>query len=527
MKSFSELLAEYIERVGVSDAELARRLGVSRQTIFRWREGRVQRPRHREDVLRLASKLRLTQEESAELILAAGFQPDELPDALLQGEGPIAELAQKPERGVRGYKRIFELWHSNPRLRWLAAFIASAALVLILVLVRGRLLSAVEPDPAEGLRPAQPSESLILVSTFANYGGGQIGYNLAGRLQEALEQAFRESGLADVRVERLPDVVVNEDSAVRVGRELQADVVVWGEYDAGRVVAVLTVPEAEPSVVSRERRWHVRTVEELSARVNVDVPSGVSWLSLYVLGRAHFLADRLEQAEAVFQRALNEPLDDQAAQAGVYFFLGRIEAAKGEPDLDRVIAYYTEALERQSEMTQALNNRGVAYLERDSVGDLARAEADFSRALSLDPSFGAAKLNLALTLVRLDPSQLEAAVVLLREAAVDHPDSPGVQNGLCWYLSLAGEPEEALPHCDQAVALDPSGYSNDSRGLALALLGRYDEAAVEFRTFLDKLERGDPEAYAHFAAARKAWIEQLESGNDPFTDQVLTSLLAE
>ena len=51
MRSFAELLSEYMARTGISDAELARGIGVRRQTIFRWKEGLVRRPRYREDVL--------------------------------------------------------------------------------------------------------------------------------------------------------------------------------------------------------------------------------------------------------------------------------------------------------------------------------------------------------------------------------------------------------------------------------------------------------------------------------------------
>ncbi|MCJ7825546.1 MAG: helix-turn-helix domain-containing protein, partial [Anaerolineales bacterium] len=76
MDSFSELLSMFAERAGMSDAELARRLGISRQTIFRWREGETQRPRHREDVVRLADKLRLVPEERDQLFIAAGFPPE-------------------------------------------------------------------------------------------------------------------------------------------------------------------------------------------------------------------------------------------------------------------------------------------------------------------------------------------------------------------------------------------------------------------------------------------------------------------
>jgi transcriptional regulator with XRE-family HTH domain len=75
MRTFSELLREYIGRTGVSDAELARAVGVQRQTVFRWKDGQVARPRSAEDVLHLAAKLRLTPAERDELLMAAGFPP--------------------------------------------------------------------------------------------------------------------------------------------------------------------------------------------------------------------------------------------------------------------------------------------------------------------------------------------------------------------------------------------------------------------------------------------------------------------
>ncbi len=76
VKSFSALLSEFVERVGIPDADLARRMGVSRQTVFRWREGATRAPRRREDILRLASLLRLNSGERDDLLLAAGFPPE-------------------------------------------------------------------------------------------------------------------------------------------------------------------------------------------------------------------------------------------------------------------------------------------------------------------------------------------------------------------------------------------------------------------------------------------------------------------
>ena len=63
LPTFGKLLSEYMSRSGISDSELARSIGVRRQTIFRWKEGLVERPRAREDVLQCAKKLRLSDEE--------------------------------------------------------------------------------------------------------------------------------------------------------------------------------------------------------------------------------------------------------------------------------------------------------------------------------------------------------------------------------------------------------------------------------------------------------------------------------
>ena len=96
MRSFGELLVIFTDRAGISDSELARTIGVQRQTIFRWKEGQTSRPRYREDVLRMADKLRLTPGERDELLLAAGFPPQEMQSVLPE---PIART-ELPQRSV-------------------------------------------------------------------------------------------------------------------------------------------------------------------------------------------------------------------------------------------------------------------------------------------------------------------------------------------------------------------------------------------------------------------------------------------
>ena len=97
LATFSELLTAYMTRTGITDADLARRVGVNRLTLVRWKEGVTSRPRYREDVVKCAEVLRLTAEEGDELLLAAGFHPEspEVP------AGPLAPVEVEGRTATR------------------------------------------------------------------------------------------------------------------------------------------------------------------------------------------------------------------------------------------------------------------------------------------------------------------------------------------------------------------------------------------------------------------------------------------
>lgn len=508
MRSFSQLLQQYVERAGISDAELARRLGVSRQTVFRWREGETQRPRHREDVLRLAATLRLATEERDALLTAAGFRP--------QGPPPGPD-------------------HEDPHMEPGASFslrrrLPALILVAIAVLLIGFL--AWTPSGSQLLRrlpwnrpqPAAPGELLVAVSPFANYGGASGGYNVAGRVQEALEAAFRQAEVP-ARVEILSTEIRDETEAQVEADRLRAALVIWGEYDSGRIIAYTTSPRDDSILWAEPRRWHVASSEALSTTINSNVPAELRWIALTVLGRVHMNEDQPERAQAAFQQALAEPPSDDHSQAVIYYYLGLIESGRPEPSLDELVAYYTEAIERRPQMVSALNNRGLAYLERDEPGDLARAERDFRLAADLAPDLAAPAINMAAVYqLRGDPDEIEILLNWLERAVELKPADPRIHNNLCWYYSLSGRPQEALPYCDQALASGDLTNSHDSRALALALLGRTEEAIDEFQIFLTRLQTEDPTMYREFRSTRERWIEMLKAGEDPFDEELLRGL---
>jgi tetratricopeptide (TPR) repeat protein len=307
-----------------------------------------------------------------------------------------------------------------------------------------------------------------------------------------------------------------------VGQEYGATLVIWGEYDSGRVLANFTLPSEQEAVRTVRQ---VTTPADLSAVINTELPTTARWVALVSVGQVHYAARRYEQALAAFERALNYPPGDEKALASAYFALGYIYGLQGDPD--QAIAYYTRAIEQNPFLASAYNNRGVAYLEQGGENNLQRAISDFGQAIELVPTFAAPYFNRGLAYFALGEAYDQQSLADLRQAQTLQPDAPGPNNALCWELSLIGQPEGALPYCERAVATDSTALSHDSRGLAYALLGRTEEAIGDFEAFLAWLDTQPEDTQARYSASRRAWIEALRSGRNPFDQETLRALRTE
>lgn len=187
-------------------------------------------------------------------------------------------------------------------------------------------------------------------------------------------------------------------------------------------------------------------------------------------------------------------------------------------DLSRAIA-------GRPDHASAYNNRGAAYLRRDAPGDLARAVEDFGRAISLAPEAPEAYFNRGLAYVRAGEREKWRAD--FERVLALAPEHAGAYNALCWAYALDQQPDLALPYCDRAVELDTTAFSHDSRGIAYAQLGRFDEAAAEFRAFLSWLEGQPASEYERYGPQRNAWLEALDAGRNPFDSDTLEQLRRE
>ena len=405
MPDFGELLTTYTDRAGIGDAELARRIGVNRLTLVRWKEGVTARPRYREDVVRCAEALRLSDEERESLLAAAGFaEPAQAAGSADAGRGSSG-LAARGE-GRRARRR---------RLWWAAG---AGALVLAGVAAAVGVAAGLSADDAPAVAPGEP---LIVLAPFTSYTPGE-GYNVHGRLREVIEAELQAAGVANARTEVWAEALEDEAEAQEALARSGAAIVVWGEYDSGRVIARFTTSQGGAPLNGRRVVQIASNPVNLPVTINAELTAEVRHVALATLGELYIEQGEFDLAKPVLIQASVRPPSDRYARANLHSLMGRAYMGGELADLDEAIWLFTRSITVRPS-AEAHTNRGLAYLERGREGDAAPAIADLTLALGMDSESTAARLG-------------RATAYIARGAA--------------------GDKERALEDLDAAEAIDPS-----------------------------------------------------------------------
>lgn len=484
MQTFGELLREYMTRTGISDAEMARSLGVSRQTIFRWKEGLVEKPRYREDVLKIATKLRLTPLERDAFLLAAGFAPEAAPPAPIPppepvetkiGTAPIAPPPPSVETQVELAPR--------KRIRPRALGIAIAMIVAIFALVAAfAILQSRDDTP----RPvAAPGETLIVVGAFDD------AQTLPSpdarqkplpptdeRIQAALEREILASRLERVRVALWRDPIRDADTVLR---RANARVVIGGTRtgaDLNALIAFASFTRVEDMPLDAL----VAAPTRMGVTLAVASPDELQALALLVVSQTH-----IERGDWGLARAALALAQMRAHKPALELQAGYIAQRALPPDLFEAIPAYTRVVSTTQDLPDAYLNRGLAYVRLND----ARWQSDFARVLALKPDETRARL------------------------------------ALCWAHALDQKPDAALPHCDAAVRTETSGRAREARGIVYAELGKFADAANDLQNFVDWLARQPESLRARYGSSRSEWLPELRAGKNPFDAATLEKLRRE
>ena len=389
MQTFGELLTSHISRSGISDADLARRIGVSRPTLIRWKEGVTARPRYREDVLSCAEVLRLTPEERDELLVAADFEPETPPDPA---------PATSPEPAEAELAVPLSPAESSPvqprrRRRLRIAISLGALVVVVAIAVTLGLVFPFSDDPNHPV--AEAGESLIVIAPFANYTGGQLAFNIRGRIRARLDREIAAARLTGIRTEDWPVELSGQAEALAAAHDSGAAIVIWGEYDSGRVLANLTSARTESEILGPQIVDIATSPSELPSAINIDLTPEVRAVALLTLSQLYLQRDEYDLAKTVLIQALEEPPSDPAALANLRYRLGQAYLGGKYADLDEAIWRFTQVLSTQPRSAETYSSRGLAYLERGRPGDADLAIADLTQASNLAPHLPAPYLNRA------------------------------------------------------------------------------------------------------------------------------------
>ena len=492
MSTFADLLTEYMARVGIGDAEMARRVGVSRLTLIRWKEGVTSRPRYREDVINCADLLRLTPVERDALLLAAGFSPDAPPPIDQTTSLAVTAPAEQAELTAETYPRP----RPGRRALIIATTVAGVSVVVAIAVVAVRILNE------SSIPVAASGESLMVVAPFVNYTGGQQGFNVRGRIKAEIDRQIVEAGLSGVRTADWPEEIESEDAALEAARRSSATIVIWGEYDSGRVKATLTVPEEQREAIGQNVVDIASSPAELPTIINLDLADEVRSIALLTLGQLYLERQDFDTAKLVFIQALDQPPVDPAALASLWYRLGRAYQGGDLADLDEAISLFSKALAVYPQSVDVYSSRGLSYLERGRNGDAGRAIADLTQAMAIAPEAVSAHINRAVAFMERDQTgDLRQALTDLNRALGLEPESTGaLVNRAVVYtrMNAPGDIDSALEDLERAIEIQPdfaAAYAN--RGnvyLQRGLDGDLERSLDEF-THAIELDPDSPMAF--------------------------------
>jgi len=296
--------------------------------------------------------------------------------------------------------------------------------------------------------------------------------------------------------------------------DAETDQHLWSETYDRKLVDIFDIQTDVALQIAGALKAELPRDEE--SRVRKEPTNDLRAYQLYVFGRQSlikFTPEAMLAAIDYFDRAIaRDPafalVHANAAQA--YIELAEIGAIAPETAFHRAAEYANKAVALDPELGEAHST--VAYLKMVREFDWAGAEAEFKRALELNPNgadaydlFGRLCSSLgrfddAIPLIaraqELDPlaHRLDMATVLLRAGRYDEavasarsatdldPSGDRAQATLGWALFLGGSTDEGIAHLRKAVAHSANTTSwLGQLGEALGLAGRTDEARAVLR----------------------------------------------
>lgn len=234
-------------------------------------------------------------------------------------------------------------------------------------------------------------------------------------------------------------------------------------------LAVTLSPEEEDRVARQPTEHPLAYEEYLKGRFHWNRRSAAG------LRRAIEHFDNALEIDPVYARAL-------AGLADAYLLLPYYAGESPADSRDRVQRAAARALELDPRLAESHATLGLLYTDWDR--DLSAGEAEYRRAIELNPNYATAWQWLALNL--WFQGRPEEALTASRRARELDPLAPIIRENRIYYHLALGDPGSALAEVDEVMSLAPEFTAIlDNAALAHLALGDVDRAQ-------DRIERLDP-----------------------------------
>ncbi len=347
-------------------------------------------------------------------------------------------------------------------------------------------------------------------------------------LIEGLEVKSRTSSFAfknkprdipEVRAELQASLVL-EGSVYRSGSRLRInaqlvrtvdDVTLWsGRYDREMKDVFAIQDEISRSIVNELRLKNVGG----QRRYNANLEAYDLYLKANTLQnlRSRQYAAQIQESIGLYQQVIAKDPNFAMAYAGMVVAYANLSSAPPHFSAEEAESKMRPAAEKALELDPLLPEAHEAMgLVQARELAWSNAEAEFRRALQLNPNLAAAHLDLAAAVLH-PMGRLDEAAAELRKALQLDPRSLSARRNLAYVLLDAHRYDEVLKYCREISEIDPNDFfAQQFTGRALMARGQLREAIAIFEKLGDNSQHFL--GYAYVQAGRQAEARQLIGRN--------------
>ncbi|MCB0082538.1 MAG: hypothetical protein KDE47_16470, partial [Caldilineaceae bacterium] len=222
-----------------------------------------------------------------------------------------------------------------------------------LVDIRGAVTAPIPTSTVTPLpfAPASENETLILIATFHSTFGDAEPHI---KIRRMIEQKMAELDIEGLQVEVEPTVLTADErtKAEELGNRYKASMIIWGE-DTGVEVIVNYLNLREPNFpiseiqITELERAQLANPSAYARFITQDLPSQITFLSLFAIGHSSYLNGEYESAITVIEKAIDSLMAKENQLEGLsdaYFLLGWLYQIQ-QTKYQQAIANYEHVLQ--------------------------------------------------------------------------------------------------------------------------------------------------------------------------------------